>query len=144
MGRYTPRPSQVRDKPLNVIDVKERVKSNEIMKLAPDTTNWSSLCLVFTVPKRRVQDLFMQRLACWNLCNKLGSVTSDEIGLGVYTIGNTCSFVSTTHSNNTGLFPSYSRNSFIFSGSSLALLTRIACTPIAFASRTKSGLVIRV
>ena len=39
------------------------------MKLAPDITDWSSLCLVFTVPKHRVKDLFMQRLACRNLYN---------------------------------------------------------------------------
>ena len=60
------------------------------------------------------------------------------------TIGKTCSFVSTTHSSSTGRLLSYSRNSFIFSGSSAALFTRIACTPIARASATKSGFVMRV
>lgn len=60
------------------------------------------------------------------------------------TIGNTCSRSVTTHSRRTGLFPSYSKNSRIFSGSSSADVHRMLCTPIAWPSLTKSGFCIRV
>jgi len=54
---------------------------NTEKNLLLDTVNNRSRysCLVFIFPKRRVEDLFMQCLAWWNLRNKLRLVTSDEV-----------------------------------------------------------------
>ena len=60
------------------------------------------------------------------------------------TIGNTCSFCSTTHSRTIGLVLSYSKNSFIFAGSSEGSVNRMAFTFIASASLTKSGFLFTV
>ena len=59
-------------------------------------------------------------------------------------IGNTCSFCSIRHSRTIGLLLSYSKNSFIFTGSSEGSVNRIAFTFIASASLTKSGFLFTV